>query len=104
MTTNDTVGQRRLLRNLRCLSAGSDSLYLQFKLTIWAQSYPRKHSSCTTSLHERHFPTPLRHAEKQQWDWNCATLTNDWATAYALTENITLNIKKQLDMCQEMFF
>jgi len=29
MTANDTAEQRRLLRNSRCLSAGSDSLYLQ---------------------------------------------------------------------------
>jgi len=54
------VEQRRLLQNSRCLSAGSDSLYLQFKPTIWAQSYPHKHTSCTTPLQERHFPTPLR--------------------------------------------
>jgi len=30
------VEQRRLLRNSRCLSGGSDALYLQFKPTIWA--------------------------------------------------------------------
>jgi len=30
--------------------AGSYSLYLQLKLTIWAQSYPRKHINCTTPL------------------------------------------------------
>jgi len=37
MTANvkHTVEQRRLLRNSRCLSDGSDSLYLQFKPTIW---------------------------------------------------------------------
>jgi len=62
--TTDTE-QRKLLRNSRCLSAGSDSFYLQFKLTIWAQSYSRKHTNCTTLLQQRHFPTPLRHAEKQ---------------------------------------
>jgi len=28
-----TGEQRRLLRNSRCLSAGSDSIYLQFKFT-----------------------------------------------------------------------
>jgi len=38
-----TVEQRRLLRNSRCLSPGSDSLYLRFNPTIWAQRYPRKH-------------------------------------------------------------
>jgi len=35
------VEQRRLLRSSRSLSAGSDSLYLPFKPTISAQSYPR---------------------------------------------------------------
>jgi len=38
------------LQNSRCLSAGSDSLHFQFKLTIWAQSY-----NCTISLQEGHF-------------------------------------------------
>jgi len=33
-----TVEQRKLLRNSRYLSTGSDTLYLQFKPTIWAQS------------------------------------------------------------------
>jgi len=42
-----TVEQRRLLRNSRWLLASSDSLYLQFKLTIWAQSYLGKHTNCT---------------------------------------------------------
>jgi len=60
-----TVERRRLLRNSHCLSVGSDALYLQFKPTMWAQSYPRKHTNCTTPLEERHFPTPLHHAEKQ---------------------------------------
>jgi len=45
-----------------------------FKPTIWAQSYPRKHTNCTTPLQERHLPTPLRHAEKQPLYWNWATL------------------------------
>ena len=49
------------LRNPHCLSVGSDPLYLQVKPTIWAQSYPRKHTNCTTPLQERYFPTPLRH-------------------------------------------
>jgi len=35
------------LRNSRCPSAGSASLHLQFKPTIWPLSYPRKH----TKLH-----------------------------------------------------
>ena len=34
-----TVKERRLLRNPHCLSTGSDSLYLQFKLTIWTRRY-----------------------------------------------------------------
>jgi len=45
---------------------------LPFKPTIWAQSYPRKRTKCTTPLQERHFPTPLRHAEKQPLCWNWA--------------------------------
>jgi len=55
----------------KTISAGSYSLYLQFKLTIWAQSYQRKHINCTIPLQERHFPTPLRNAEKQPlyWKW-----------------------------------
>jgi len=69
-----TVEQRRLLQNSHCLSAASDSLYLQFKPIIWAQSYLRKHTNCTTPLQERYFPIPLRHAEKQQFYWNWATL------------------------------
>jgi len=36
--------------------------FTQFKPTIWAQSYSRKCTKCTTPLHERHFSTPLRHA------------------------------------------
>ena len=69
-----TVEKRRLPRNAHCLSAGSDSFYLQFQPTIWALSYPRKHINCTSSLQERHFPTPLRHTEKQQFYWNWTTL------------------------------
>jgi len=55
MTANTkyTVEQRRLLRNLRCLSVGSGSLHLQLKSTIWAQSYPRKDTNWTTALQER---------------------------------------------------
>jgi len=62
---NHSVEQKKLLRNSRYLSSGSDSLYLQFKPTTWAQSYPRKHTNYNTPLQKRHFPTPLRHAEKQ---------------------------------------
>ena len=70
-----TIEQWRLLRNSRCLSAGSDSVHLQFKPIIWARSYPRKHTNCITPLQERHFPTPLRHAEKQQLYWKWATFS-----------------------------
>jgi len=69
-----TVEHRRLLRKSHCLSAGTDSLYLQFKPTIWAQSFPRKHTNFATPLQECHFPIPLRHAEKQKLYWNWATL------------------------------
>jgi len=63
MTANTkyTFEQSRLLQNSRCLSVGSDSLYLQLKPTIRAQSYRRKHTNCTTALQERYFPTQLRH-------------------------------------------
>jgi len=66
MTGNDIVEQRRLLRNSRCLSSGCDLLYLQFKPTIWAQRYPRKHTNCTNPFQELQrtsFCIPLRHAE-----------------------------------------
>jgi len=72
-----TVEQRRLLRNSHCLSASSDSFYLQFKPTIWAQSYSRKHQ-LHYQLQERHFPTPLRTAEKQQFYWNWTTVGAIW--------------------------
>jgi len=39
------------------------------KPTIWALSYPHKHTNCTTPLQERHFATPLRHTEKQRLYW-----------------------------------
>jgi len=47
MTANvqHTVEQRRLLRISHCLSADCDSLYLQFKPTIWSQSYPHKQTA-----------------------------------------------------------
>jgi len=68
MTANYTVEQRRLLRNSRCVSPGSDSLYLQFKPTFWAQSYPRKHTDYITAPSRTLFseiPTALRYADKQ---------------------------------------
>jgi len=113
-----TVEQRRLFRNSRCLSTGSDSLYLQFKSIIWAQSYPRKYTNCTNPLQEGRFPTPLRHAEKQaalHWNWErlgffTSTAKIECWQAHLmlrlqlipLTENIPLNIKKWRKMCQEM--
>jgi len=42
----------------------TDLLYLQFKSTICALNYPRKHTSCTITLQERHFQIALRHREK----------------------------------------
>ena len=57
--------EQRLLRNSHCLWARSDSLYLQFKPTICAQSHPRNRTIRTTPLQERHFSTPLCHAKKQ---------------------------------------
>jgi len=48
-------------------------LYLQFKPTIWALNYPRKHINCTISLQEGHFPIPLSHAEKHHFYWNRTT-------------------------------
>jgi len=47
--------ESNFLRNPHCLSPGSDSLYLRFKLTIWALNYPRKHTNYATSLQKRHF-------------------------------------------------
>ena len=69
-----TVEERRLLRNPHCLLAGSGSLYLQVEPTIWTLSYPRKHTKCTISLQEWHFPPLLGHIEKQQFYWNWAML------------------------------
>jgi len=66
--------RKEILRNPHCLSAGPDLLYLQFKPTIWTLSYLRKHTNCTISLQERHFPTPLRYTENQQFCWNWAAL------------------------------
>jgi len=73
-TANNKKYTAEQTRNSHCLSADSDSLYLQFKATIWAQSYPCKHTNCIKQLQERHFPKPLHHAEKQLLYWNWATL------------------------------
>jgi len=70
-------------RKPRCLSAGSYSLYVQLKPTIWTQSYPRKYTNCTTPLQERHFPAPWRHAEKQQLYWNWEKLSLQFFTSTA---------------------
>jgi len=45
------------------------TLLVQFNRTIWSQSYSRKHTNSPTPLQERHFPTPLRYAEKQKLYW-----------------------------------
>jgi len=42
---------------------------------LWAQSYPRKYTNCTTPLQGSHFPAPLRHAEKQPLYWNWEKLS-----------------------------
>ena len=67
-----------------CPSAGSDSLYLQFKPTIWTQRCLRKHTNCTISLQERHFPTPLRHTENHQFYWNTQSLDQRGPTTFDL--------------------
>jgi len=41
-----TVEQRGHLPNPHHPSSGSDPLYLQFKPTLWALTYPRKHARC----------------------------------------------------------
>jgi len=82
-----------------CLSAGSYSLYLQLKPTIWAQSYQRKHIKCATRFKNVIF----RHHYVMQKNSNCIETEkcylckalhfnrqnlmligppNDWATAY----------------------
>jgi len=48
---------------------------LQFKPAIWAQSYSRKRTKCTTPHQDHHFAIPLRHAEKQPLYWNWAKLS-----------------------------
>jgi len=49
------------------ISAATDSLYLQYKLTTCVLTYPRKYTNCTISLQECHFPIPIRHTEKHQF-------------------------------------
>jgi len=61
---------------------------LQFKPTVWAQSYSRKHTKCTTPLQERHFPTPLCHAEKQPLYWNWAKLSLQSSLLYSPKFNV----------------
>jgi len=71
MTTDGkcTVDQNgpNLLRNPHYLSAGTDSLYVEFKPTISALNYSRKHTNFTTSLQERHFLMPERTTEKHRY-------------------------------------
>jgi len=59
--------EQRLLRNSNCLWASSDSLYLQFKPTICAQSHPCNRILRTIRLQERHFPAPLCHANNSRF-------------------------------------
>jgi len=59
--------QESNLLNPHCLSAGTDSLYLQSKPVILTLNYPRKHTNCAISLQERQFPIPLRDTEKHQF-------------------------------------
>jgi len=75
MTANVTITaeERRFLLNPHCLSADWFTL-LAVQTYNLNSSYLRKHTNCTISLQERHFPTPLRHIEKQQFCWNWATL------------------------------
>jgi len=52
------------LRNPHRLSAGIDSLYLQFKPAIRALNYSRKHINFTTPLQGRDILTQCRHTEE----------------------------------------
>jgi len=86
-------------RKPRCLSSGSYPLYLQFKPIIWAQSYPRKYTNCTTPLQEvifwhhyvmqknsscieteKSYLCKVLHFNRQ--NWMLIGPPNDWATAY----------------------
>jgi len=63
-------------RKLHCLSAGSYPLYLQFKPIIWAQSYTRKYTNCTTPLQEvifRHHHV-MQKKEQLYWNWEKVSL------------------------------
>jgi len=51
-------------RKPRCPSAGPYPLYLQFKPIIWAQSYPRKYTNCTTPLQGSHFSSTFTSCRK----------------------------------------
>jgi len=57
------------LRNPHCLFVGKDWLYLQFKPTIWALNYLRKHMH---DLPSRTWFSDIRwrHTEKNQFYWN----------------------------------
>jgi len=70
--TADTE-QRKLLRNPRCLSAGSDSLYLRFKLTIWAQSYANIPTAlpCFNNVIFRHHYVMLKNGRCIETEQHC---------------------------------
>jgi len=51
-------------RKPRWLSSGSYSLYVQLKPTIWAQSYPRKYTNCTSPLQELHLSGTIASCRK----------------------------------------
>jgi len=61
-------------------------------------------------LQERHFPTPLLHAEKQQLRWNCATLplqdsfTSTAKIIWYMLEISRWTLKKIWDVPRKVFF
>jgi len=52
------------LRKPHCLSAGTDSLYLQLKPRIRVLYYLCKHTSCTVTFQEHHFLMLVRTTKK----------------------------------------
>jgi len=89
---------------------------------MWAQSYPRKHTNCTTLFEERDFPTPLHHLETQSLYWNWATIPLQRSSLkppkcnvdkhhlmmslqlMALVQNIPLNIKNGMRCAKKCCF
>ena len=116
------VEQRRLLRNSHCLSAISDSLHLQFKLTIGAQSYSRKHTNCTTRFKNvifRHHYVMQKNSSSIETEQrylcrvnlhfnrqNLMLITHlvTKLQLMALIENIPLNIKNSMRCAKKCFF